>query len=160
MNIFTSIFLTLVMIFGFGPKGATLSRQYQSGAWDGSRVGIFETAEVRDGILYIGNEPSDYPADSSKNYYMPSIYSSEKGTWFADSFSAYKFDLVMRFDKRGQNIKTIDFRQKIGNDAKYVEVKLSNDRTVIEVIIHRTDSVEICPFSVDPDVNLQYGSGS
>jgi len=155
MSTLMSLFLTLVMVFGIGtPRESALSQQYQAGNWDGHRIGIFHPAEVRDGILFIGNTPSSYPADSSKDYYMPSVYSFEKGTWFADSYSDYNFGLVMRFDKRGKNIKTIDFSSEISKvpGRKNVEATVSDDHTKILVIVYCKDGTKITySFPVDPD---------
>ena len=159
MKRIASFFLTLVMLFGFGrlPE-ETLSKQYQAGNWDGHRLGIIRTAEVKDGILYMNAQPSDYPADSSKPYYMPSVVSSEKGTWFADAFSAYKFDLVLRFDRRGENIRTMDFRQLIGNSAKYAKVALTDDGSCILVLVRRADdTTSVYGLPADPDAFPESG---
>lgn len=155
MNILTSLILSFVMVFGIGsPRESALSRQYQAGNWNGQRIGFFQPAEVRDGVLYIGNEPSDYPADSSKNFYVPSICSTEKGTWFVSALSNYKLDLIMRCDKRGINVKTIDFRSRIDERTQKVEVKMSADKTMINVIVQRADNATTYSFSTDPDEDI------
>lgn len=153
MKSIASFFLTLVMLFGFGyARENALSKQYQAGVWDGRRIGVFRTAEVKDGVLYVDGLISDSPADSSKIYYCPPVCSSAKGTWFADAFSAYKFDLILRFDRRGENIITMDFRHLIGNNAKYAKVALTDDESSILVLVCRPDgTTSLYGFPVDPD---------
>ena len=154
MQFLTSIFLTLVVLFGIGtPRHQLPSEQFQAGNWDGHRIGFIRTAEVKDGVLYIDGEFSHFPADSSKPYWMPPVISTEKGTWFADAFSDYGFDLVMRLDKRGENIMSINFAPMISKiPTKKVKVKLSEDQSKIMVVIYaKSGDLVTYSFFVDPD---------
>lgn len=86
-----------------------LSLRYQSGSWSGTEVtGFGHTAEVKDGLLFIDGEQSEYPADSSVANSSKPIYSNEDGTWFEDHERN-----EIRQDLRGENIFTFRFSKTV-----------------------------------------------
>lgn len=109
-------------------REARLSREYQSGIWDGRAKGI-PRAEVIDGLLYVGGKESDYPADTSEPYLNDRpIISVHGGTWFKHSMDPRS--LTLRLDYRGKNLQTYNFTKDLVGAEKW-NILLNTDRDTI-----------------------------
>ncbi len=139
MNIFSLILSFITFFTSMLPFGAvdemTLSRRYQSGEWSGNQiVSHGHLAEVKNGLLFVDNERSRFPADSSVANNSEPILSDTNGTWFEDHQRN-----EIRCDSRGKNIFT--FRLK---DAYYLKTRCWKAQLKGEVIyLYNEDNSEI-----------------
>lgn len=159
MNIFLSFLLSFVMFFGIGPtRQQVLSQQYQSGAWNGSTVGIIP-AKVINGLLYVGGNISNYPADSSKNYYSDPIKTTEKGTWFKDDI-----EMSLRLDSHGQNIHTEYFASETWGCKKWAAFISEENPKYITIKIYFEDEIKnktyLLPIDLPLDSSSDLSAGS
>lgn len=106
---------------------AQASEAYQNGSWNGSRAGLYE---VRDGLLYVGNKVSNYPADSSLAFPRKVIVSVPgKYTVFEydPGVSVYNLD----WDFRGENLYKMRFAEFLKNSTSHTTELSADGQTII-----------------------------
>ena len=132
------IFVLLCTGVGTGNgRQESLSKLYQTGVWSGESVGT-PVAEVKNGLLYVDNKISSYPADSSRSYYCEPIYSSNYGTWFKG-----EVDRTLRLDRKGVTICEYRLIDEIWGCNKWnVVVDEANNQLVVEAIYDMGTSKE------------------
>ena len=126
-------------------SAAQASEAYQNGSWNGSRAGIYE---VRDGLLYVGNKVSSYPADSSLAFSRRVIVS------VPGKFTVFEYDpsvviYNLDWDYRGENL----YKLRLSNyviDSKSHTTELSADRQmIIFTVEHKSGQKETLFIPVD-----------
>lgn len=153
MQIFLSILMSLCMFFGTGSvREKALSYKYQNGSWSGSAVGI-PVAKVENGLLYVDGKPANIPADSSVNYYVKPVVTTNRGTWFVDKSDTNSI-CIFRLDSRGFNIKEYNFSSRTFGAEKVV-ITPNDETQMIELEITYPDKTHkgIITYyiSYDPD---------
>ncbi len=109
---------------------AQASEAYQNGSWDGSKTGIYY---VQDGLLYAGDKISNYPADSSRNYYRPVIVSKPgEFTVFEYSPGPGSSLYSLHWDYRGKELHKVDLSNWLKYSTEH-KTCLSDDGTEILV---------------------------
>lgn len=113
---------------GFFLTEEQASEAYRNGSWNGSKSGLYE---VRDGLLYVGNRMSNYPADSSLYFYRP-VITSVKG-----KYTVFEYDpdgvggvYNLCWDYRGERLYCMRFSDFLKYSVNQ-RTELSADGTTI-----------------------------
>lgn len=159
MQIFLSIIMTFCMFFGTGTvREKALSYKYQNGSWSGRAIGV-PAAEVKNGLLYVGGEAANYPADSSVHYYVKPVVTTNRGTWFVDKSDTNSI-CIFRLDSRGFNIQEWNF-SSLTFGAEKVVITPNDETQEIELEVTYPDSTHkgIITYHIcyDPDDQPRLG---
>ena len=126
---------------------AQASEAYQDGSWNGSRAGIYE---VRDGLLYVGNRISDYPADSSRHYPRPVIVSVPgEYTVFEYSPGVNSQIYTLNWDYRGEELFELNFSTFLKYSTSHTTSLSEDGRTIIVRAEYQSGQIKTVYVPVD-----------